>query len=62
MTEKLTEEEFLKRVGEFQHLFNIVEEPIYSRERILKINTEDEDYNYWYERFIKYGGNPNDLR
>jgi len=57
----MTEEEFLKEIGEFQHLFNIVEEPTYSRERILRRTPEDEDYNYWYERFIKYGGHPNDL-
>ena len=61
MTEKLTEEEFLKDFGEFQHLFNIIEEPNYSKERILKLNPEDDDYNYWYDRFIRYGGHSNDL-
>lgn len=58
----MNEEEFLAEFGEFQDLFDIVEEPVYSKKQILKLNPKDEDYNYWYERFIKYGGNSEDLK
>lgn len=84
-------EEFLNKCGKFEHLFEIVEEPEYSRDMLLSlqekyassgVNSYDvywhykvqgfkywadfipeiEDWVYHYESFLKYGGNPDELK
>lgn len=56
-------------IKEFGHLFNVVEEPEYSKQEILKLQNkypflsvyEMLDLEYWYERFLRHGGKLEDL-
>ncbi len=84
----MNEQEFLEKYGEFRHLFNIVEEPTNSKEKLISFQDkfglpsylinwyykiqgfdslkefmpEVEDWVYYYERFLRYGGNPDELK
>ena len=67
----MNEEDFLKEFGEFKDLFDIVEEPINSKEILLMMLKEanyefhklvDRDkYLYYFEIFVNYGGNLHDI-
>lgn len=53
--------EFLEKYAEYRHLFEIVSEPSNSENKLLDNQLSKEDYKYWHDRFLEYGGKIEDL-
>ena len=55
-------DKFLEEYKEFNDLFSVVEEPEYSKIKLMSGELSIEDYAYWMDRFLEYGGKLEELK